>query len=25
LDWDRDPRLSNLSCALKALGWVQNF
>jgi hypothetical protein len=25
LDWDQDPRLSNLSCALKALGWVQNF
>ena len=25
LDWDQDPCLSNLSCALKALGWVQIF
>jgi hypothetical protein len=22
LDWDGDPRLSDLSCALRALGWV---
>ena len=23
LDWDRDPRLSNLSTALRALGWIR--
>jgi hypothetical protein len=22
LDWDQDPRLSDLSRALKALGWI---
>jgi hypothetical protein len=22
LDWDQDPRLANLSCALRALGWT---
>jgi hypothetical protein len=22
LDWDRDPRLADLSRALRALGWV---
>ena len=22
LDWDNDPRLSDLSCALQALGWI---
>jgi hypothetical protein len=25
LNWDQDPHLANLSHALKALGWVQNF
>ncbi|GAC1675706.1 MAG: hypothetical protein NVS9B9_30720 [Ktedonobacteraceae bacterium] len=23
LDWESDPRLSNLSQALKALGWIR--
>jgi len=23
LDWDQDPRLSDLSQALKALGWIR--
>jgi len=23
LDWDQGPRLSDLSCALKALGWIR--
>jgi hypothetical protein len=23
LDWDQDPRLADLSCALQALGWVR--